>query len=701
MAPSGGPPGRASRLSGIRQRSDRERPDGETIAVAANDNPLERAEVCAIVHEEIDRLGDAQRLPILLCALEGLSHEEAAQRLKWPVGTVKSRLVRGRRRLEGRLARRGLAPAVVLAAGLGATPAMATPVPLALAVATTRGALQGTAVTAAFTGPVSVSISSPISVLLQKELSAIFLAKVALAASVALAACTVVVVIGLTLAGLPGRGAQGTLPLSRKAGMGEAIAPTVPSPPITSVPKTDRGIPERQPAIPGGEKRSPIVEVPKRRLSAFGEQVEHAIDGGIQFLKAQQRSDGSWADIEPEARTGMTSLVTLALLTAGETADSQAIRKALDYLRHFGPAELRSTYAISLQTMVFATAEPERNLLRIVANVRWLELAQIKPKEPVFWPGSWAYSDTKRRPGDNSNSQYALLGLLAASEVGVPVNPSVWELSRSYWERAQKRDGGWAYTPDMNNPTASMTCAGVSSVIISRLGRSQGQEFLQGEAVNDCGKGAVDRNLQAGIDWLASRFQVGENFGGGQQWKFYYLHGLERAGRLAGIRFFGTHDWYRAGAEELVRAQDKLGGYWLGKLVEENKVLATSFALLFLAKGRAPVLINKLRYGPSEDWNNDPNDVRNIVSIVSRDWQQLLTWQLVELQKGDGLRPAPGADPLYQRTQCPGVHNHRKEKPARVRRARRVHTGRSLLSQCRFRPGLQEVDRGVVSREAG
>ncbi len=620
-------------LSGIRRRSDRERPDGETIAVAADDNPLERAEVCAIVHEEIDRLGDSQRLPILLCALEGLSHEEAAQRLKWPVGTVKSRLVRGRRRLEGRLARRGLAPAVVLAAGLGATPATAAPVPLALAVATTRAVLQGTAATARTAGLVSASVSSPISLLLQKELSAIFLAKVALAASVALAACTVVLVIGLTLTGLPGRGAQGTVPPSRKAGMGEAIAPTVPSPPITNVPKTDRGVPESQPATAAEKKGNAIVAVPEHRLSAFGQQVQRAIDGGVQFLKAQQRPDGSWADIEPESRTGMTSLVTLALMTAGEPPDSQAIRQALDYLRHFGPAELKSTYAISLQTMVFATADPQRDLLRIVANVRWLELAQIKPKDPVFWPGSWAYSDTKRRPGDNSNSQYALLGLFAASEVGVPVKPSVWELSRSYWERGQKHDGSWAYTPDANAPTASMTCAGVSSVIISRLGRSQGQEFLQGEVVNGCGRGAVDRNLQAGFDWLASRFQVGENFGGGQQWKFYYLYGLERAGRLAGIRFFGDHDWFRVGAEELVGTQDKRGQYWQGKLVEENKVLATSFALLFLAKGRAPVLINKLRHGPSEDWNNDPDDIRNVVSIVSRDWKHLLTWQVVDSKK--------------------------------------------------------------------
>ncbi len=59
-------------------------------------------------------------------------------------------------------------------------------------------------------------------------------------------------------------------------------------------------------------------------------------------------------------------------------------------------------------------------------------------------------------------------------------------------------------------------------------------------------------------------------------------------------------------------------------------MLATSFALLFLAKGRAPVLINKLRHGPAGDWNNDPDDIRNIVNIVSRNWKSLLTWQVVD-----------------------------------------------------------------------
>ena len=123
----------------------------------------------------------------------------------------------------------------------------------------------------------------------------------------------------------------------------------------------------------------------------------------------------------------------------------------------------------------------------------------------------------------------------------------------------------------------------------SGLGRLsvQGQEFLDGDTIRDCGKGGHDRNLQAGIDWLAKNFQVGQNFGHGQQWKFYYLYGLERTGRMAGVRFFGQNDWYRLGTEELVREQDKLGGFSAGALNESDKVLATTFAISFLAKGRA------------------------------------------------------------------------------------------------------------------
>jgi HlyD family secretion protein len=63
-----------------------------------------------VLHEEIERLPERFRSPLILCDLEGRSHEQAARHLGWPVGTVKSRQARGRERLRDRLRRRGLAP---------------------------------------------------------------------------------------------------------------------------------------------------------------------------------------------------------------------------------------------------------------------------------------------------------------------------------------------------------------------------------------------------------------------------------------------------------------------------------------------------------------------------------------------------------------------------------------------------------------
>ncbi len=66
-------------------------------------------ETAPMLHDEIGRLPEKYRSPIVLCHLEGKTHEEAARVLNWPVGTVSGRLSRGRALLKGRLERRGLA----------------------------------------------------------------------------------------------------------------------------------------------------------------------------------------------------------------------------------------------------------------------------------------------------------------------------------------------------------------------------------------------------------------------------------------------------------------------------------------------------------------------------------------------------------------------------------------------------------------
>ena len=62
----------------------------------------------AAVHDEVDRLPASYREAVILCYLQGRTHEEAARELGWPVGTVKGRLSRARDLLRDRLARRGL-----------------------------------------------------------------------------------------------------------------------------------------------------------------------------------------------------------------------------------------------------------------------------------------------------------------------------------------------------------------------------------------------------------------------------------------------------------------------------------------------------------------------------------------------------------------------------------------------------------------
>ena len=210
------------------------------------------------------------------------------------------------------------------------------------------------------------------------------------------------------------------------------------------------------------------------------EEVEHAIRSGVKFLKERQRADGSWPDAAANAPTGSTSLVTLALLTAGETTDSPAIQKALTFLRGHRPAS-SSTAPTRSGFKPWFTLRPSRK-----QTVRGSSPTSTGSSEPStrtareFWPGNWTYTDFRGSPGDNSNTQYALLGLNAASEAGIPVRPEVWALARAYFELYQNRDGGWGYTPRTKQSTASMTCAGISSLIFCGSRRFQSFESSPG-----------------------------------------------------------------------------------------------------------------------------------------------------------------------------------------------------------------------------
>ena len=80
-------------------------------------------ELRSALDEELNRLPDKYRLPLVLCYLQGLTNEEAARRLGWPVGSISYRLARGRAMLRGRMrSHQREAPAGLLAFMLALEP---------------------------------------------------------------------------------------------------------------------------------------------------------------------------------------------------------------------------------------------------------------------------------------------------------------------------------------------------------------------------------------------------------------------------------------------------------------------------------------------------------------------------------------------------------------------------------------------------
>lgn len=79
---------------------------------------LDRRELRRVLDDELRRLPEKFRAPVVLCDLEGLSHSEAARRLGWPSGSISRRLGRARAILRHRLAGRGLPIAVVVVCGV-------------------------------------------------------------------------------------------------------------------------------------------------------------------------------------------------------------------------------------------------------------------------------------------------------------------------------------------------------------------------------------------------------------------------------------------------------------------------------------------------------------------------------------------------------------------------------------------------------
>lgn len=140
-------------------------------AMSTHQTAHTESDIPSIIHEELDRLPDRQRLPVVLCDLEGLTYEQAARHLRWSEPTLRHRLIKARQRLRDRLIRRG-----VTAGAVGGIPAdLASPVRAMVPASLVRSVVGGA--------------SSPTATVLSNVLiRSIFMTKLKLASAGVLAA---------------------------------------------------------------------------------------------------------------------------------------------------------------------------------------------------------------------------------------------------------------------------------------------------------------------------------------------------------------------------------------------------------------------------------------------------------------------------------------------------------------------------------
>ena len=309
------------------------------------------------------------------------------------------------------------------------------------------------------------------------------------------------------------------------------------------------------------------------------EEINAAIDRGVQYLLSCQLLDGSWGEHQPRYRNGVTSLVAYTLLKSGLPPRHPALLRAFAYLREEPPT---MTYSIGCQMLAIAAARDPDFL-------PWMEeLTADLGSWQDRMRGAWAYPEGEI---DLSCTQYAALGLLAAEQSGIDIPDRVWNRLvdgvLDHQDRVRKVDAapgasgrrmpvaGFAYR--RGNPkqiTGSMTVAGIATLEICRRALDLPPDSSANKRILKA------QNL--GINWLAGNYTVARNPGKGDR-HYYYLYGLERAGSLLGTETFGGREWYWDGAELLLRQQKDKGQWSEGGRPET----ISCYALLFLKRATA------------------------------------------------------------------------------------------------------------------
>jgi hypothetical protein len=322
-------------------------------------------------------------------------------------------------------------------------------------------------------------------------------------------------------------------------------------------------------------------------------EIQGSIQKGLRLLLSEQGTNGSWVQ-----HPGYTALSLLTMLKAGFDPAREECQKAAAFI---SSAELSRTYDVALTALALDEMDRRKYRPVIESCVRFLQEKQLNNgmwdyRKPPSGNGGGGVNGgigpvggQSATDGDHSNTQFALLGLMAAQKAGIFIAANVLDRARRHWNDSQNAaDGGWGYgsSRGQSQSYGSMTAAGVASLFL--LGNDL---YAQTEK---CGIYVENERISRGLDWISRHWSVSMNPGakGGLAEPYYWLYGVERVGVLTGLKYIGSHDWYREGAAFLVKDQ-RPDGSWGRRLYGLSD---TCFAILFLSKGPAPILLSKLRW---------------------------------------------------------------------------------------------------------
>src|SRR5262249_8767368 len=161
---------------------------------------------------------------------------------------------------------------------------------------------------------------------------------------------------------------------------------------------------------------------------------------------------------------------------------------------------------------VFTAAGRDEDRERIQRNVDWLIKTRVFKKNRF---AGWSYGKGMDLGGsDNSNTQYALLGLHEAHLAGAKIDREVWQAIREDYIASQRPDehgnGGWGYAPlRANGPSLTMTTAGLCGLLIAGMELNEGREALfPNGTVSNCGIYDENKPVAAALGWINNHFRI-------------------------------------------------------------------------------------------------------------------------------------------------------------------------------------------------